>query len=133
MSGDPDAPHVVNLINSVVGVGILTIPFCFKECGLLLGAIVLAFAGFATFSSVALLLQAAIAKSKRNYEFLCKSCFGATGKIGVEFAQIGLMLGTCIGRLTQERKMTKKLPSLNSFRNGRSKKREAKLRVKNYS
>jgi len=42
------------------------------------------------------LLQAAIAKSKRNYEFLCKACFGATGKIGVEFAQIGLMLGTCI-------------------------------------
>ena len=98
MAGDPDAPHVVNLINSVVGVGILTIPFCFKECGLLLGAIVLAFAGFATFSSVALLLEAAVAKSKRNYEFLCKACFGATGKIGVEFAQIGLMLGTCIGK-----------------------------------
>ncbi|CBY32108.1 unnamed protein product [Oikopleura dioica] len=96
MAGDPDAPHVVNLINSVVGVGILAIPFCFKECGLLLGAIVLAFAGFATFSSVALLLEAAVAKSKRNYEFLCKACFGATGKIGVEFAQIGLMLGTCI-------------------------------------
>ena len=112
MSGDPDAPHVVNLINSVVGVGILTIPFCFKECGLLLGAIVLAFAGFATFSSVALLLQAAIAKSKRNYEFLCKACFGATGKIGVEFAQIGLMLGTCIGKLTRKRKNDQKVAPL---------------------
>ena len=98
MKGDPDAPHVVNLINSVVGVGILTIPFCFKQCGLLLGALVLAFAGFATYSSVALLLQAAIAKSKHNYEYLCKACFGGTGKIGVEFAQIGLMLGTCIGK-----------------------------------
>ncbi|CAG5106877.1 Oidioi.mRNA.OKI2018_I69.chr1.g3040.t2.cds [Oikopleura dioica] len=96
MKGDPDAPHVVNLINSVVGVGILAIPFCFKQCGLLLGALVLAFAGYATYSSVALLLHAAVSKSKHNYEYLCKACFGGTGKFGVEFAQIGLMLGTCI-------------------------------------
>lgn len=96
MQGDPDAAHVVNLINSVVGVGILAIPFCFKQCGLLLGGLVLGFSAFATLNSVTLLLHASVAKSKRNYEYLCKACFGASGKFGVEFAQIGFMLGTCI-------------------------------------
>lgn len=93
---DSDTPHVVNLINSVIGVGILAMPFCFSQCGLLLGAIVLAYSAWATYSSGFMLMHAAKAKKKRSYEYLSLACFGPQGKFSVEFAQIGLMLGTCI-------------------------------------
>ena len=31
-----------------------------------------------------------------SYEYLASACFGSVGKFSIEFAQIGLMLGTCI-------------------------------------
>lgn len=93
---ESDTPHVVNLINSVIGVGILAMPFCFSQCGLLLGALVLAYSAWATFASTSMLINSAKAKKKRSYEYLSLACFGPQGKFSVEFAQIGLMLGTCI-------------------------------------
>lgn len=93
---DSDTPHVVNLINSVIGVGILAMPFCFSKCGLLLGILVLVYSAWATYTSGDMLMNSAKAKKKKSYEYLSLACFGPQGKFSVEFAQIGLMLGTCI-------------------------------------
>ena len=43
-------------------------------------------------------MNSAKAKKKKSYEYLSLACFGPQGKFSVEFAQIGLMLGTCIGK-----------------------------------
>merc|ERR1711990_947978 len=91
-----DIPHIVNLINSVIGVGILAMPFCMSQCGLILGTIVLLFCGFITLQSCLMLISSAKAKNKTSYEYLASACFGSVGKFSIEFAQIGLMLGTCI-------------------------------------
>ena len=43
-------------------------------------------------------MNSAKSKKKKSYEYLSLACFGPQGKFSVEFAQIGLMLGTCIGK-----------------------------------
>jgi len=93
---ESDLPHIVNLINSVIGVGILAMPFCMAQCGLVLGLLVLLFCGIMTLQSSLMLIKSAKSKNKKTYEYLAQACFGSTGKFAIEFAQIGLMLGTCI-------------------------------------
>ena len=117
---ESDLPHIVNLINSVIGVGILergfswtqevqkrenqawktplkAMPFCMSQCGLLLGLVVLFFCGVMTLESSVMLIKSAKSKNKKTYEYLAQACFGSAGKFAIEFSQIGLMLGTCIG------------------------------------
>jgi len=93
---ESDLPHIVNLINSVIGVGILAMPFCMAQCGLVLGLVVLVVCGMMTLESSLMLIKSAKSKNKKTYEYLAQACFGSTGKFAIEFAQIGLMLGTCI-------------------------------------
>ena len=71
-------------------------PFCMAQCGLLLGLFVLLVCGCLTLQSSLMLVKSAKAKHKKTYEYLAQACFGAVGKFAIEFAQIGLMLGTCI-------------------------------------
>ena len=115
---ESDLPHIVNLINSVIGVGILervfrsqnskirsklenptlkAMPFCMSQCGLVLGLMVLFFCGVMTLESSVMLIKSAKSKNKKTYEYLAQACFGSAGKFAIEFSQIGLMLGTCIG------------------------------------
>ena len=72
-------------------------PFCMAQCGLVLGLLVLLFCGVMTLQSSLMLIKSAKSKNKKTYEYLAQACFGSTGKFAIEFAQIGLMLGTCIG------------------------------------
>ena len=65
---ESDIPHIVNLINSVIGVGILAMPFCMSQCGLILGTIVLLFCGFITLQSCLMLISSAKAKNKTRYD-----------------------------------------------------------------
>lgn len=44
-----------------------------------------------------MLIKSAKSKNKKTYEYLAQACFGSAGKFAIEFSQIGLMLGTCIG------------------------------------
>ena len=73
-------------------------PFCMAQCGLVLGLLVLLFCGIMTLQSSLMLIKSAKSKNKKTYEYLAQACFGSTGKFAIEFAQIGLMLGTCIGK-----------------------------------
>ena len=56
------------------------------------------YSAWATYTSGDMLMNSAKAKKKKSYEYLSLACFGPQGKFSVEFAQIGLMLGTCIGK-----------------------------------
>ncbi|PFX19763.1 putative sodium-coupled neutral amino acid transporter 10 isoform X2 [Stylophora pistillata] len=89
-------PVIFNLINCIIGVSVLAMPFCFQECGILLCGVAIASSCLLTKKSCGLLLNTGQVARRRNYEGLALVTYGAPGKFAVEASIIGLLLGTLI-------------------------------------
>ena len=87
----------LNLMNAVVGAGILSLPFAFKLCGTLVGVcFVIIFGLFARHSAV-LLLEASALKSIRSYEGLAEAAMGRAGFYAYNTIALLNGLGTLSG------------------------------------
>ncbi|XP_026762564.1 putative sodium-coupled neutral amino acid transporter 10 [Galleria mellonella] len=86
----------VTLANSIIGVGILAMPFCFQQCGVLLATLILLSMGLVSRLCCYFLLKSALLARRRNFEFLAFHVFGSAGKLAVEVGIIGFLMGTCI-------------------------------------
>jgi len=87
---------VVTLANSIIGVSILAMPYCFKQCGIVLATLMIIMSGTVVKLSCHLLLKAAIMARRRNFEYLAFHTYGHTGKLLVELGIIGFLAGTAI-------------------------------------
>ncbi|XP_033208511.1 putative sodium-coupled neutral amino acid transporter 10 [Belonocnema kinseyi] len=88
--------HVMTLANGVIGVSVLAMPFCFKQCGIFLAIILLLLSSMLSRLACHFLVKSAVMSRRRNFEFLAFHAFGHMGKFFVELFIIGFLLGTCI-------------------------------------
>ncbi|KPI91765.1 Putative sodium-coupled neutral amino acid transporter 10 [Papilio xuthus] len=86
----------ITLANSIIGVGILAMPFCFQQCGVILAGLILLLMGFVSRLCCHFLLKSAIITRRRTFEFLAFHVFGPAGKLAIELGIIGFLMGTCI-------------------------------------
>lgn len=86
----------INLGNSIIGVSILAMPYCFVKNGLLLSMILLIFSSILTRLSCHLLLKSAFISRRRNLELMVQDVLGPKGRVMVELGMIGFLLGTCV-------------------------------------
>lgn len=88
--------HVMNLANSIIGVSVLAMPYCFKECGIILSVILLLLSSIVSRLTCHYLLKSAIISRRKTFEFLAFHLFGSLGKFAIEIGMIGFLLGTCV-------------------------------------
>ncbi|XP_046471661.1 putative sodium-coupled neutral amino acid transporter 10 [Neodiprion pinetum] len=88
--------HVMTLANSVIGVSVLAMPFCFKQCGIVLAVLMLFLSSILSKLACHFLVKSAVMSRRRNFEFLAFHAFGRTGKFLAELFIIGFLMGTCI-------------------------------------
>lgn len=88
--------HVMTLANGAIGVSVLAMPFCFKQCGIILAILLLLLSSILSRLACHFLLKSAVMSRRRNFEFLGYHAFGRMGKFFVELFIIGFLLGTCI-------------------------------------
>lgn len=88
--------YVLTLANSIIGVSILAMPYCFKQCGILLAIIILLFSNLISRLSCHFLIKSAIIARRKTFEYLAYYIFGGFGKFVIEVGMIGFLIGTCI-------------------------------------
>lgn len=87
---------VMTLANSIIGVGILAMPFCFQKCGIILATVLLIVSNWITRVCCHYLIKSSLLTRRKSFEFLGFHAFGSSGKLLVELCIIGYLLGTCI-------------------------------------
>jgi len=85
-----------NFINSIVGAGIMGLPFAVNEAGFFMGLIMLVFCGLITDFSVRMLVDTALKVGCTNYEDLCSLCFGKPGFYAVSLFMFIFAFGAMV-------------------------------------
>ena len=89
-------PAVVNSVNSMVGVGVLAVPFVMMRCGILLGCLLVAFCGWVCVEACDILVLAARSTGKKSYEEVAGAALGARGKLACQIFFIWAMCSACV-------------------------------------
>lgn len=94
-----NAKHTMMLANSIIGASILSMPFCFKQCGIILRSIILYLNSIMTKLCCHQLVKSSLISRRRNYEILAYDVMGPFGKLWIEVCIIGYNMGCCIAYL----------------------------------
>ena len=88
-----------NLCNSIIGAGIVGVPFAMSQCSLLLGILMILVFGVMTIKSLRLLIETAKHVDVPSYERLAEASFGKSGFTFISFAMFALSFGGMVGYL----------------------------------
>lgn len=91
--GSSIPPSIFNLANSIIGAGILSLPYAFSLTGWALGSILLLFTVAGADFTIRLLLKCGEASQRRTYEGVADAAFGRKGVWFVSTAVILLNIG----------------------------------------
>ena len=86
----------VNMVNGILGAGLLGMPFTFKSCGLVLGLLLLSLCLYTSRISLLMLAQLGHSTGLRSYEELAQLAFGRTGNYAVNVCVVLLNIGNII-------------------------------------
>uniref|UniRef100_A0A6G1SBM6 Putative sodium-coupled neutral amino acid transporter 10 n=1 Tax=Aceria tosichella TaxID=561515 RepID=A0A6G1SBM6_9ACAR len=87
----------INLGNSIIGVSILAMPYCFVQSGILLSILLIVLSGFLTRLSCHLLLKSALLSNHTSFELMAQEVLGTAGRLIAEIGVVGFLAGSCIG------------------------------------
>lgn len=87
---------VLTTANSIIGVSILAMPYCYQQCGIILTTVMIMCSALLVRMCCHLLVRGAYLSRSRTYELLALHSYGAPGKFAIEFCMIGFLLGTCV-------------------------------------
>jgi solute carrier family 38 (sodium-coupled neutral amino acid transporter), member 11 len=68
-----------NFINSIVGAGIIGIPYAIQRCGFVSGVIMLAYVAYLVYQSVTMLIDCGVKAKKLDFEELAEHLLGRSG------------------------------------------------------
>ncbi|XP_058825858.1 putative sodium-coupled neutral amino acid transporter 10 [Topomyia yanbarensis] len=88
--------QTVTLTNSIIGVGVLSMPFCFQKCGIILSLVLLLLSTYITRLVCSYMIKSAIISRRKNFEQIAFYAFGSFGKLLVELCVVCYLLGTCV-------------------------------------
>ena len=87
---------VINLMNTIVGVGVLSMPYCFRSAGILVAIAMLFGVMLITERTLALLVEASVLAGTRTYSGLVERAFGRCGSLTTDVFIIVMNFGTCV-------------------------------------
>jgi sodium-coupled neutral amino acid transporter 10 len=90
---------VLNLVNCILGAGVLGYPFCFKSTGFALATVVMLISLLACRFSYQLLLYCCQLTTRRTYEEMAEQAVGRLGRRIVDFCTAALNLGSIVAYL----------------------------------
>ncbi|GMI15431.1 hypothetical protein TrLO_g6583 [Triparma laevis f. longispina] len=87
---------IANFLNSIVGAGIIGIPFALKECGLVAGLLLLTWVGYLTSQSVKMIVEMGRQLGIMDYEKLAEKIFGRRGYTTISVFMLILAFGAMV-------------------------------------
>jgi amino acid permease len=87
---------MVNLLNAILGTGVLGLPYCYKTCGVILTTVaILVSLAVCSFSLQALLYSSTVT-SRYSYEDVAHATLGINGRRLVRFSTFVLLMGCVV-------------------------------------
>jgi len=87
----------LNMLNTIIGAGILSLPFAFKSCGMIVGVAYQVAFGWLTLHSIKLMLAMYELRGVRSYEGLAECAFGSAGWWAYNLVTFLSGSGSCVG------------------------------------
>ncbi|GMS97921.1 hypothetical protein PENTCL1PPCAC_20096, partial [Pristionchus entomophagus] len=89
-------PQVFNIVNCIVGVSVLAMPYCFQQCGILLAVTMIAISSVITKLTCHFLFQGATNVRVRTYEALAAAAYGHAGRRAIEILLLFFLMSSIV-------------------------------------